>query len=504
MAEKPQAFDEFRQEAATIHDLGKAAALLSWDQDTYMPGGGAEGRGHQMATVNALRHERLTSERMADLLAELEADGATLSGADAAMLREARRAFDRATKLPRRLVEELARRGSSARQAWARAREANDFALFEPELAAMLELKREEADAIGYAARRYDALLDEYEPGATADQLEALFAPLKVQQVALLAEIVDEGTPPRADGLAQEFPVAEQRAYVTALAASMGYDFGRGRLDETIHPFAESIGLNDVRITTRYEAGNLQMALFGVMHEVGHALYEQGIDPAYARTPLAHGASLGLHESQSRLWENLVGRSLPFWEGAYPALQAAFPAQLAGVALEAFHAAVNVVAPSLVRTEADEVSYNLHVLVRFELELALLEGELHAKDLPGAWRERYRDYLGIVPETDLEGCLQDIHWSVGLIGYFPTYALGNLMSVQLYEAAASALGDLEAGVRAGDLASLLGWLRENVHRHGSRYLPGEVLERATGSQLDAAPYLAYLRRKFGSLYGLAR
>lgn len=502
MPDTREAFDEFRREAALLHDLGKASALLGWDQDTYMPPGGAEGRGHVMATLSALHHERLTSPRMGELLAELEGSGLDPASPERAMVREARRAFDRATKLPRRLVEELARRSSSARQAWVRAREADDYALFEPELKAMLELKREEADAVGHGGRRYDALLDQYEPGTTAAELEALFAPLRTRQAELLAAIGASGVRPDATMLALDYPEAEQHAYASAVAARLGYDFERGRLDETIHPFAESMGLGDVRITTRYVRDDLANGLFSVLHEVGHALYEQGIDPAFARTPLAHGASLGLHESQSRLWENLVGRSLAFWEGAYPGLQAAFPAQLAGVPLERFHAAVNRVEPSLVRTEADEVSYNVHVLVRFELELALLEGDLDTRDLPGAWNERYREYLGVTPPSDLLGCLQDIHWSVGLIGYFPTYALGNLMSVQLYEAAQAALGDLDAQLRVGELAPLLGWLREHVHRHGSRYQPQELLERATGARLDAEPYLAYLRRKFGALYGL--
>lgn len=502
MRAKPE-LEEFLTEAAVLNDLGKAGSLLSWDQDTYMPEGGAGGRGRQLATLDSIRHARLTSPRMADLLQALEDADLPEDGAEAAMVREARRAFDRATKLPVRLVEELALRGSSARLAWVRAREADDYRLFQAELGHMIELKREEADAVGFTTERYDALLDEYEPGATAAEVRPLFAYLRDQQVALLARIGASGVQLSDQLLTRDYPKDRQVAYVKELAAAVGYDFRRGRLDESIHPFAESLGLSDVRITTRYDARNLASALFGVLHEVGHALYEQGIGARFDRTPLAHGAGLGVHESQSRLWENLVGRSLPFWEGAYPALQAAFPSQLGNAPLQEFYRAVNVARPSLIRTEADEVSYNLHVLVRFELETALLDGDLAAGDLPQAWNDLYRDYLGIVPPSDLQGCLQDIHWSIGLFGYFPTYALGNLMSVQLYQAAERQLGSLEGLIRAGDFAPLLDWLRENVHSHGSRYRPSQLLERATGAKLDARPYLAYLEEKFGRLYELA-
>lgn len=501
--EAKQLLEEFLAEAAVIHDLANVSGLLSWDEDTNMPPGGAEGRGHLHATVSSIAHARRTSPRMAELLAALEAADLPADGVEAAMVREGRRAYDRATKLPARLVEELARSSSSGRQAWARAREQNDFRLFESELARMIELKREEADAVGYTTERYDALLDEYEPGARAAELRSTFAHLRQEQVALLAEIGDSPVELDEGVLQRGYPAAAQERYVKALAARVGYDFEHGRLDETIHPFAETVGAGDVRITTHYEEGQLGTALFGTLHEVGHALYEQGIDPALVRTPLGQGAGLGTHESQSRLWENLVGRSLAFWEGEFPQLQAAFPEQLSGVAQGEFYRAVNVAQPSLVRTEADEVSYNLHVLVRFELETALLDGDLDVADLPHAWNERYRDYLGIEPSNDVEGCLQDIHWSVGLFGYFPTYALGNLMSVQFYEAAERDLGPLEEPVRRGDFAHLLGWLRQNVHRHGSRFDPPELLGSATGSQLDAGPYLRYLRRKFGTLYQLS-
>lgn len=492
----------FRAEAAVQSDLAAAADLLSWDQDTYMPPGAAQGRGEQMATLHALRHARLTDPAYVDLLSELEASGLAREGVEHAMVREARHAADRALRLPRRLVEEMARRTSSARVAWSRARAEKRFETFAPELAAVLELKREEADAVGQGGRRYDALLDEYEPGATVASLQAVFEPLKVEQVALLQAIRESGVQHADAPLRGDYPEDGQRRVCERVAASLGYDFEHGRLDVTAHPFAIAIGGDDVRITTRYDSRFLNTALFGTMHEAGHAMYEQGIAREHHRGPLAKGASLGFHESQSRLWENLVGRSLPYWEGAYPALQEAFPAQLGHVPLSEFYAALNRVESSLIRVEADEVSYNMHILVRFDLELALLEGGLDVADLPGAWNELYERYLGITPPSDDLGCLQDIHWSVGLVGYFPTYALGNLISAQLFAAAKAALPDLEESVRAGDFAPLLGWLRVSVHRHGARYRPHELLVRATGSALDASHYLAYLRRKYSALYGL--
>lgn len=503
MRDVSEALRAFREEAAILSDLAAAADLLSWDQDTYMPPGAAAGRGEQEATLHALRHGRLTDPAYTGLLDELEASGLDPAGSDHAMVRVARRTASRAARMPRRLVEELARRTASARVAWARARSEDRFDVFAPELAAVLELKREEADAVGGGGQRYDALLDEYEPGATAASLKAVFEPLKEEQVALLAAIAGSGVQLSDGVLHRAYPVDTQRRVCEATAASFGYDFRRGRLDVTAHPFAIGIGADDVRITTRYDERFLNPALFGTMHEAGHAMYEQGFAPEFHRTPLAHGASLGIHESQSRLWENLVGRSLPYWEGAFPALRAAFPEALGDEDVEGLYAAVNRVESSLIRVEADEVSYNLHILVRFELELALLDGDLAVKDLPAAWNDLYRSYLGITPPSDALGCLQDIHWAVGLVGYFPTYALGNLVSAQLFAAARAALPGLDAGVRSGDFAPLLGWLRSNVHRHGSRYLPAELIRRATGSELDSRHYVDYLKGKYGALYGLA-
>lgn len=502
MADTAEVLQRFQRMVGTLDDLSRISSVLGWDQNTYMPEGGAAGRGQHLATLSALMHERLVDPALLDVVAQLEAAGLEPGSPEAAMVRQARRVIDRAVKLPASLVEALALTVTRARTVWARAREDDDFASFAPELARVLELKREVAHAIGFERHVYDALLDEYEPDTTVDDLRRVFDPLRRDVVALLAEIRDAGVAVSDDVLRQEFDEAAQERFAVDTVRAFGYDFARGRLDRTVHPFAISFGPGDVRITTRYKRHYLSTALFGTLHESGHAMYEQGFDPAYARTPLAEAASFGFHESQSRLWENLVGRSSAFWEWAYPRLQQHFPAALGHVPPAAFYAAVNRVEPSLVRVEADEVTYNLHILIRFELELALLEGSLSVTDLPLAWNDRYRDDLGVTPPDDALGCLQDIHWSAGMFGYFPTYTLGNLMSVQLYDAATAATPSLENDIRAGRFERLAAWLHEHVHRHGARYQPSELMRRATGRELDAGPYVAYLRRKFGAIYRL--
>ena len=495
------ALREVRARFAIIADLSQAADLLSWDQNTYMPSGAAEARGQQLATLKGVVHARLADARLGELLDQLERAGLPEDSVDAALVRQARRKVARARKLPEAFVEALTRQASRARQVWAEARAQNAYRLFAPELERLLELKRREADYLGFEAHPYDALHDEFEPGSSASSLRAVFGPLRERAVAMLAAIREQAAPAD-DVLRQVFDEGKQEQFGLEVVRGFGYDLQHGRLDRALHPFAQALSKYDVRITTRYKLRYLNTALFGCMHEAGHALYEQGIHDAFQRTPLGETISLGVHESQSRLWENLVGRSYAFWQGSYPRLQELFPAQLGEVPLDEFYAAINRVEPSLIRVEADEVSYNLHVMIRFELELALLEGTLAVAELPEAWNAKYQAYLGLVPPTDSEGCLQDIHWSVGLFGYFPTYTLGNVMSVQLFEAARAALPGLEDELRRGEFGALLGWLREHVHRHGSRYLPDELLRRATGSPLEAGPYLRYLQRKFGALYDL--
>jgi carboxypeptidase Taq len=490
--------NELKNHFAIIDDLGQAGSLLGWDQNTYMPTGANAARGQQMATLGVLIHERVTDKRVGKWLRELSK--AKLGSTDAAMVARVRHGYERATKVPAAFVETLAKHRSKSQAVWIQARQENKFALFAPDLKKMMDLARKQADYLGYKDHPYDALHDAYEIGSTATNIKSVFAPLRDETVKLVKAIASSRKKISDKVLHQSYDETLQETFAVNIAKALGYDFNRGRLDRTVHPFAQGISKYDVRITTRYSPNFVSMALFGTMHEAGHAMYEQGIADKYYRTSLGHSISLGIHESQSRLWENLVGRSLTFWQWAYPDLQKTFPKQLGKVPVESFYAAINKVEPGLIRVEADEINYNLHVMVRFELELALLEDSLKVKDLPEAWNTKYQDYLGVTPPSDSLGCLQDIHWSFGLIGYFPTYTLGNIMSVQLFEAAKKAHPKLESEIRAGKFENLLTWLRQNVHEHGSRYLPQELLKRATGSTLDSGPYIHYLNTKFRSLY----
>ena len=505
--------DRLRARLAETTDLGHAAAVLEWDQEVFMPPGGAEARGQQVATLRRIAHERFTDDAVGDLLDA--AEGEAESDLDHALVRVTRRDWRRATLLPSRLVSEKAEASGRAKEAWKAAREADEYALFAPHLRQIVDLSIEEADLVRplladergadyaptVADARYDALLDAYEPGASTAAVARVFSDLRADLVPLVAQIAERPAPDDSF-LHASFPEAGQWAFGMDVAQALGYSLDHGRQDRSAHPFTTSFGITDVRVTTRLDPHFFPTAFFGTVHEVGHALYEQGVAPALARTPLADGASLGLHESQSRLWENLVARSAPFWDGAYPALQARFLGPLADVPREDFVRAVNKVQPSLIRVEADELTYHLHVLLRFEIERALVAGTLRVDDVPEAWNEATRDLLGVVPPSDADGCLQDIHWSLGAIGYFPTYTLGTLMSAQLWDAMRRDLGDLDALMRAGDFAPILGWLRERVHRWGRALPAGEILRQSTGSDLDAGPWLAYARAKYGALYGL--
>jgi carboxypeptidase Taq len=478
--------------------LQSCSAVLGWDQQTYMPAAGADLRGEQLAVLAKLAHAQATDPRLGELLAAC--DGAfPPDSAEAANVREIRHGYGRSAKLPARLVEELARVTTAAQQAWQTAREADDFPRFRPHLEAVLRLKREEADAVGWVARRYDALLDEYEPGCTAAELTALFANLTAELAPLVAAAARPAEPVEGD-----FPADRQRLFAESAAAALGFDFTAGRLDTTAHPFCSAFGPGDCRLTTRYHPRRFADAFFGVLHEAGHGLYEQGLPADRFGTPGGSYCSLGVHESQSRLWENQVGRGRPFWRHFLPRLRQAFPAATAGLTADRFDAAINAVRPSLIRVEADEATYNLHVAVRFELELALLDGDLPAADLPGAWAEGVRKYLGLAVPSDRDGCLQDIHWSFGGVGYFPTYTLGNLLAAQLMRAATTAVGAdaLDREFAAGNFRPLLEWLRTHVHAHGRRYRPGELCRRATGADLSAEPFLAYLRERLSRSCGV--
>lgn len=492
--------NELKNHFAIIDDIGNANSLLSWDQNTKMPPGANAARGQMMATLGVLSHERMTDKRVGKWLKEL--DKAKLSPVDAAMVYQAHRSYDRATKIPASFVEVWAKQRSKAQAVWIEARQKNDFKLFAPELKKIFDLSRQYAEYLGYKDHPYDALHDSYEVGSTVENVKKVFEPLRSETVKLVKAIQESKKQNSDKVLHQPYDEGLQEQFAVDVIKAFGYDFNRGRLDRTVHPFASGISKYDVRITTRYSPNFVSMALFGTMHEAGHAIYEQGISDKYYRTPLGQAISLGIHESQSRMWENLVGRSLPFWQWAYPRLQETFPKQLKKTSLETFYAAINKVSPSFIRVEADEVTYNLHVMIRFEIELALLEGKLKINDLPEAWNAKYQEYLGITPKTDTEGCLQDVHWSFGLVGYFPTYTLGNIMSVQLFEAAKKANPSIEKDMTKGNFDKLFTWLRTNVHEHGSRYLPQDLLKRATGSTLDSRSYVAYLNKKFGSLYQL--
>jgi carboxypeptidase Taq len=493
-----------RQILAEVTDLTRAAMVLEWDQETYMPPGGVQGRADQLSTLLTLSHVKFTADDVGKLLSELEDElaGADFDSDDASIVRVTRRDYDQARKLPADLVAEVARAGSVAQPHWRKAREEANFALFAPYLEKNVELNRRIADALGYNDRPYDALLDRSEPGMTTKDLAAIFEELKQAIVPLVSGIARHADAIDDQVLHRGFDPDLQVSYALDVVKRLGYDLERGRQDISTHPFSTGFGPGDVRITTRVSKDFFNECLFGSIHESGHAMYNQGMAREIDRTPLWDGASPGVHESQSRLWENLVGRSRPFWRHFYPSLRAVFPQPLRGVEEEEFYRAVNKAHPTFIRVEADEVTYNMHVLLRFELENELLEGKLKVKDVPEAWNSRFKSYLGLDVPNDREGALQDIHWSFVSFGIFPGYTIGNLVSAQLMEKIRKDIPDLDAQIATGQFANLLSWLRKNVHRHGRKFTPNELLERATGKPLTAAPWIAYVRKKFGALYAL--
>jgi carboxypeptidase Taq len=487
-----------------IEDLSALMSLAEWDQQTYMPRGAGEVRMHQATTLQGIIHEHLTDPKLGTLLDKLEAE-ATQKGfndTDRGLLRKARRAYDQATKLPRELVEELTRVGSASFEAWLDARAKSDFAIFAPWLQRTVTLQREVADRLGYAETPYDALLDEYEPGLTASKVEQLFAPVRAISTTMLQRIQDSQHTIDASCLQGNFPTEKQQQLCEQILRVMNYDFTRGGLARSEHPFTTSFGAPfDVRLTTRYNEQYLPMSVMAAMHEAGHGLYEQGISPVLMRTPLANGASLGIHESQSRLWENAIGRSYAFWKGQYGLLRASFPEHFNNVAVETYTRALNIVRPSLIRVEADEVTYNLHIVIRFELEKALVNGNLAVESLPEQWNARYQEYLGIKPSNDVEGVLQDMHWSSGF-GYFPTYTLGNLYAAQIYHTLRKDFPDLDERLAGGDISFVLNWLHQHLHQYGATYLPEDLVTRATSNAPDPQYFVDYLTEKFEKIYEL--
>jgi carboxypeptidase Taq len=486
---------------ADVHNLEQAGAVLNWDQRTYMPTRGAEARAKQLATLAKLSHELFVSHETQDLLAAAEGERPT-EGASRAMLRVARRNMDKSTKVPTSLVVEMTETCAIAEEVWQKARADNDYATFAPWLDRILRLKRQYAAAVAPHKTIYDALLDDYEEGMTTATLDPVFETLKKETIPLVAAIQQQSARVSNEIFKRDYPAASQQAFATQILKDCGFSFDRGRLDVSTHPFCTNFGQNDVRITTRYEAEWLPGALFGCLHEMGHAFYELNINPAFEATPLASGVSLGVHESQSRLWENMVGRSREFWTRYYPLLQQTFPTQLSATPLDTFYRSINRVSPSFIRVEADEVTYNLHIILRYEMEQELLTGKLSVGEAPAAWNAKMKASLGIVPPTDREGILQDVHWSGGGIGYFPTYTLGNILAAQLFEAIGRDLPSLRADIQSAHFTPLYDWLKTHVHQYGKKYPPAELIPLATGKPLTTAPYLDYLNTKFRAVYDL--
>jgi carboxypeptidase Taq len=495
---------ELRQRLREVQDLAAAGAVLAWDQATYMPAGGATARARQSATVSRLAHEKSVDLELGKLLDRLEPHAASLpyDSEEASLVRVARRDFEKARKVPADYMARASAFGATSYEAWKRARPDNDFAALVPYLKTAVELGREYAGFFAPYDHIADPLIDDADEGLTAAAVRRLFAGLRRELVPLVRAICEQGGPAD-DCLHGSFAESAQIAFSRSVIERIGYAFENGRLDKTLHPFCTRFAAGDVRITTRIDTSDIREALFSTLHEAGHALYEQGVDPALDGSPVGRGASVGVHESQSRLWENLVGRSRSFWQHFYPALQKTFPDPFGRLAVESFYRAINKVERSLIRTDADEVTYNLHIMMRFELELDLLEGRLRVEDLPEAWRAAMEDYLGIVPADDRSGCLQDVHWYAGSIGGgFQSYTIGNILSAQFYAAALKAHRDIPDEISRGEFRTLHGWLREHLYRHGRKFKANELVRRTTGEPMNIGPYLAYLREKYGELYDL--
>ena len=497
--------DQFQE--ATL--LGTVQQLLEWDERTKMPPAGGAYRADQAAYLAGLVHQKQTDPQIGDWLQQLtESPLAEDPYSDTGcVIRRLQRDYNKKTRLPQTLVEELTRTACEGQQVWAEARSDNDFAKFQPLLEKTIELKRQEAAALGFETTPYDPLLDDYEPGESTANVARVLSELRDALVPLVGAIADSTQRPDVSILSREYPIEAQKKLGEQVAAAIGFDFQAGRLDVTDHPFMVGLGPGDVRLTTRYDDHEFGDALFSTLHEAGHGIYDQGLPRQYYGLPTGEDVSMGIHESQSRMWENQVGRSHSFWQHFYSQTQAAFPLALGEVELQVFYRAINDVRPSLIRVDADEVTYNLHILIRFELEQALVENRLQVAELPGAWNEKYQEYLGIVPTNDADGVLQDVHWSAGLFGYFPTYALGNLYAAQFFSQAAKELGGDEMGgleeqFRQGRFSPLREWLHENIHAHGRRYTAAELVERITGSPLSHKSLIQQLASKFGEIYGL--
>ena len=501
----PARFVELQARLAEINDLNKVASLLSWDQAVTMPPGGAASRAEQMATVGRIAHERFIDPEVGRMLDDLASFETSLpyESDEASLIRVIRRDYDKARLVPTDLRTEMTRTASLARSAWASARAANDFAAFLPHLQQTLDLKKRYIDCFPPAAEPYDVLLDDFERDMPTSEVRGIFDELKAAIVPLIAAVAERRDAVDDSCLHGHFPVPQQREVCLAILRRFGYTDREFRFDPTAHPFASNTALGDIRLTTRYFEDFLAPSLFGSMHECGHGLYEHGISPALERSPLCRGTSLGIHESQSRLWENLVGRSRAAWRNFLPIVQEAFP-HMRGVDIETVYRAVNKVQPGLIRVEADELTYGLHVILRFELEQEMLAGTIPLHELPEAWNARMKAYLGVDVPSDADGVLQDVHWSLGYVGYFPTYVIGSIVSAQIWGRAVVDLPNLDEQFSRGEFLPLREWLREHLHRHGRKFTPKETLQKVAGTDaVDVKPYVRYLTSKFGEIYRLA-
>lgn len=497
-------FIELKTRLAEIHDLNKIGWVLGWDQRTMMPPKGAAVRAEQLATLGRIAHEKFTSAEIGHLLDDLlpYEESLPYDSDEASLIRVTRRDYDKARRVPTDLRAEMTRTAAIASEFWIEARKKSDYSIFLPHLQKNVELKHKYIECFDEPDHVYDILLDDYEPGMKTAEVRAVFDDLKKDLVPLIAAIGERADSVNDAPLHGHFPIEQQRAFCLSVIERFGFNADSWRLDPTVHPFASNSATSDIRLTTRYYEHFLNPSLFGSMHECGHGLYENGVSPTLERTPLCRGVSFGLHESQSRMWENLVGRSRSFWKFFYPKLQAAFPDQFGNVEADIFYRAINKVQPSLIRVEADEATYNLHIILRFELEQEMMEGKVALRDLPEAWNARMKSYLGVDVPDDAQGVLQDIHWSSGGIGYFATYSLGNIISCQIWEKALEALPDLYEQFERGEFIALREWLRENLHRHGRKFTPKETLQKVTGGSISVEPYVKYLKAKFGEIYGL--
>lgn len=500
MSEK---LNQLKEILGEVSDINRASAVLSWDQQVNMPQAGGEARGQHLATLGKIAQEKFISDTVGSLIEEVkqEFNGADPASDEAAMIRVAARNYDKARRVPPSYIAEQAIVSSKAFEAWVEAKRKSDFSIFAPHLEKVVELVHKYVAFFPPADHPYDILLDDYEPGMKTAEVKAIFDALRPKQVELIKAIT-ASKQVKDDFLHKKYNEKKLWDFGVDVATKFGYDWSRGRQDKAPHPFETTFSVDDVRITTRFEAHQPLAMLFSTMHEAGHAMYEQGVNPAYERTTLESGTSLAVHESQSRMWENLVGRSMPFWEHFFPTFKKTFASQLDGVSLKSFYKAINKVEPSLIRVNADEATYNLHIMLRLELEMAMVEGKVAIKDLSEIWNTRMQEYIGITPPNEAQGVLQDIHWSYGAIGYFSTYALGNLVSAQLWEKINKDIRDLDEQIRKGNFSELLGWLRKNIHQYGHKYEPQSLIEMVTGSKITPEPYVRYLTKKYSEIYGL--